>query len=171
MGSTFSPETVKVKPSTSKREIKRGAKERDMYEKNFFRACESLLFVILEGNKGEMAFLSLKKSAPEVSHMLMQLSSSITGAGLAVLFSVVWRVVNSRVPFGSMKLLNAAIGFGLVWLSAAVNSLRKNIDIFSRNSSRIGWADVEVTRRVERSLNQILFRALTLMAVALLRYA
>ncbi|CAA6669008.1 unnamed protein product [Spirodela intermedia] len=162
------PDTAKVKASPSKKEIRRAAKERDMYRKNLFHACESLLFVILDKNKGRMALLSLMKSAPEVSHLLMQVSASITGAALAVLFSVVWKVAFSRVPFCSTKLLNTGLALGLVWLSAAVNSLRDNVVIFSRNSSRIGWTDTEMPRRVESSVNQIFFRALTLMAMAML---
>ncbi|XP_078435407.1 uncharacterized protein LOC144706365 [Wolffia australiana] len=163
--------TVKPNPSTSKKETRRATKERDMYRKNLFHACESLLLMILGGSRGEMAFLSLKKSGPEVSNLLMQVCTGIIGTAIAVFFSVVWRIAVLKAPFSSAKLLSAGLALSLVWLSEAVNSLRENIVLFSRNSGKVAFVDRKMRLRFEKSMKQIFYRTLTLMAVALLRYA
>ncbi|XP_043720952.1 uncharacterized protein LOC122668454 [Telopea speciosissima] len=112
-----SPKKNKQKSSPRKRHNKKTGRERDLYRKNYFHACESLLTLILEKRQGKTAILSLKKSGPELPELLNQFSAGIAGTGLAVIFSVVCKVVGGRTPFCASKLLNTGFGFGLVWLS------------------------------------------------------
>eukprot|EP00262_Sarcandra_glabra_P008226 TRINITY_DN21556_c0_g1_i1.p1 TRINITY_DN21556_c0_g1~~TRINITY_DN21556_c0_g1_i1.p1 ORF type:complete len:436 (-),score=48.73 TRINITY_DN21556_c0_g1_i1:135-1442(-) len=169
-----SPEKIRRKPSTKKTQGKKSSRERDLYKKNYLHACESLLTVILDkGRAKKTALLSLKKSGPELPTLLTQLSSGIAGTGLAVIFFIVSRVAGGRVPFCTTKLLNAGLGFGLVWLSWAVNRLRDTIFYINRScSSKFGLKEEEeMMGKVDRSVREVLFRAATLMAVALLRFA
>ncbi|MQL91006.1 hypothetical protein Taro_023619 [Colocasia esculenta] len=161
----------KLKPSPSKKDSRKGGKERDLYRRNYFHACESLLSIISDKNRGKMAIHSLKKSGPEISDLLTRFSAGIAGTGLAILFSVVWKITSGKVPFCTVKLLNTGFALGLVWLSVAVNTLRDSILSISKNSSKSKWTEDEIGRKVEISVNQIFFRAATLMAVAVLRFA
>lgn len=146
---------------------------RDLYARNYFHACENLLCLMMDRNKhGNLAIHSLQKSGSELPELLTQVSASIAGTGLAVLFSAVCNVACGRVPFCASKLLmNTGVGFGLVWLSWAVNKLRDTIVPISKNSRKLGLKEEEILKRVERSVNEIYFRAATLMAVAVLRLA
>lgn len=117
------------------------------------------------------AILSLKKSGPELAGLLTQFSAGIAGTGLALLFSVIYRVAWGSVPFCASKLFSTGVGFGLVWLSWAVNRLRDTIVYIGKNASKVGLKDEEMMSSVEKSLNEIYFRAATLMAVAVLRLA
>ncbi|GMI69377.1 hypothetical protein like AT4G02920 [Hibiscus trionum] len=165
-----SPEKIKPKPSPKKGSKKLGS-ERDLYKKNYFHACECLLSLMVDKRRhGRTAVLSLKKSGPELPQLLTQFSASIAGTGLAVLFSVIFKVACGRVPFGSSKLFSTGLAFGLVWLSLAVNRLRDTVVHISNNTSKLDMKEEEMVKRVERSVNQIYFRAATLMAVAVLRF-
>ncbi|XP_010931937.1 uncharacterized protein [Elaeis guineensis] len=164
-----SPENVNLKPLPKKKQNRKAGKERDLYHKNYFHACESLLSVILD-KKGKTASLSLKKSGPEITQLLTHFSAGIAGTGLAVLLSVACKMANGRVTFSTTKLLNTSFGFGLFWLSWAVNSLRDTIIHLSKNSSKLKLKEEEVVGKVERSMKDILLRAAALMAVAVLRF-
>ncbi|MFQ6635914.1 hypothetical protein Gotur_012661 [Gossypium turneri] len=167
-----SPEKLKQKPSPKKNASRKLASERDLYKKNYFHACECLLSLIVDKRRhGRTAILSLKKSSPELPQLLSQFSAGIAGTGLAVLLSVIWKVACWRVPFCTPKLYSASIGFGLVWISWAVNQLRDTVVHISKNTSKSGLKEEEMVERVEKSVNQIYFRAATLMAIAVLRFA
>lgn len=165
-----SPEKVKVKAAPKKKKGKKGVKERDLYKKNYFHACESLLCLMLDKSQyRKTAILSLKKSGPELPELLAQFSSGIAGTGLAVLFSVICKVACGRMAFSASKLLNTGIGFGLVWLSWAVNKLRDTIVHLNKNGTKLNLKEDEMMRRVDESMKQIYFGAATLMTVAVLR--
>ncbi|KAK5774324.1 hypothetical protein F383_07346 [Gossypium arboreum] len=167
-----SPKKIKQKPSPKKNASRKLASERDLYKKNYFHACECLLSLMVDKRRhGRTAILSLKKSGPELPQLLSQFSAGIAGTGLAVLLSVIWKVACWRVPFCTPKLFSAGIGFGLVWLSWAVNRLRDTVVHISKNTSKSGLKEEEMIERVEKSVNQIYFRAATLMAIAVLRFA
>lgn len=166
-----SPEKIKMKPSTKKKHGRKAGWERDLYRKNYFHACESLLSVLLDKRRGKTTILLLKKSGPEVPQLLTQFSAGIAGTGLAVIFSVLYKVVGGRASLCAVKFLNTGFGFGLVWLSLAVNRLRDTIVYISKNSSRLRENDNEIMKKVDRSVNEVFFRAATLMAAALLRFA
>ncbi|KAJ7977453.1 Helicase [Quillaja saponaria] len=86
-----SPEKIKVKPSPKKNRKKLG-RERDLYKKNYFHACESLLSLMVDKKqRRKTAILSLMKSGPELPELLTQFSVGIAGTGLAVLFSVAYK--------------------------------------------------------------------------------
>lgn len=165
----FSPENVNLKPPPKKKQNRKAGKERDLYHKNYFHACESLLSVILD-KKGKTAGLSLKKSGPEITQLLTHFSAGIAGTGLAVLLSVACKMASGRVTF-STAFLNTSFGFGLFWLSWAVNGLQDTVSHLSKNSSKLKLKDEEIVGKVERSMKDILFRAAALMAVAVLRFA
>ncbi|KAK9281056.1 hypothetical protein L1049_003948 [Liquidambar formosana] len=167
-----SPEKVKLKPPSKKKNSRKALRERDLYKRNYFHACESLLSLMVDKRQhGKTAILSLKKSGPELPELLTQFSASIAGTGIAVLFSVICKVGCGRVPFCASKLYSTGFGFGLVWLSWAVNKLRDTIIYISKNSGKMDLKEEEMMRRVDRSLKEIFFRAATVMAVAVLRLA
>ncbi|XP_008793660.1 uncharacterized protein LOC103709909 [Phoenix dactylifera] len=165
-----SPENVKLKPLPNKKQNRKAGKERDLYHKNYLHACEGLLSVILD-KKGKTASISLKKSGPEIIQLLNHFSAGIAGMGLAVLLSVACKMANGRVTFSTGKLLNTSFGFGLFWLSWAVNRLRDTVIYLSKNSSKLKLKEEEIVGKVERSMREILFTAAALMAVAVLRFA
>lgn len=161
----------KLKTMPKKKNRNQG-REREMYSKNYFHACESLLNVYLDKKGDRMAILSLKNSVPELTEVLHQFSAGIAGTGLAVLLSVAFKSANGRIlSLSSAKLFNVSFGFGLFWLSWAVNRLQDTVSNFSKKSNRARGpnGEVAITREVERGVNDVLVRAAALMAVALLR--
>lgn len=167
-----SPEKVKKRATQKQKSGKRVGKDRDLYKRNYFHACESLLSLMINRRRhGKSAILSLQRSGPEVPELLTQFSASIAGTGLALLFSVLCKVSCGRGPFCASKLLNTGVAIGLVWLSWAVNKLRDTIIHISKNSKKLDLKEEEIMERVEGSVKEIYFRAATLMAVAVLRLA
>lgn len=165
-----SPDIIKVKPSPKRRNSKKVGRVRDLYKKNYFHACESLLsYMFNKQRNGRRTIQSLKNSGREVPLFLTQFSAGIAGTGLVVLFSVMCKVACGRVPVFSSNLLNTGFGLGLVWLSCAVNKLRDTIICISRKAGKVGLKEDEMMRRVDESLNEIFFRAATLMTLAILR--
>ncbi|KAE8722878.1 GTP binding Elongation factor Tu family protein [Hibiscus syriacus] len=167
-----SPEKLKLNPSRKMKTSKKLSRERNLYTANYFHACETLLSLMVNRRRtGKTVILSLKKSGPELPHLLAQFSTSIAGTGLAVLFSLLCGLAYTRAPFCTSKLFSTSLGLGLVWLSWAVNRLRDTIVQMSKNGSKSGLNEKEMIKRVEKSVNDIYFRAGTLMAIAMLRFA
>ncbi|KAL7200611.1 hypothetical protein ACSBR1_032522 [Camellia fascicularis] len=167
-----SPEKIKLRPSPKKKTNKKAVRERDLYKKNYFHACECLLSIMMDKKRnGKTAVLSLKKSGPELPQLLMQFSASIAGTGIAVLFSVICKLAYSRVPFCASRLFSTGFGFGLVWLSSAVNRLRDTVVYINKNSGKLNLKEEEMTRKLDRSVKEVFFSAATVMAVAVLRLA
>ncbi|XP_020597613.1 uncharacterized protein LOC110037329 isoform X2 [Phalaenopsis equestris] len=166
-----SSENIKLKPSPKKKQGKNAVKERDHHEKSYFRACEILLSVVINTKSSHTVILSLKKSAPEITQLLSQFSASIAGTGLAVLLSVACKTPAGRMPFNSAKVLNVGVGIGFFWLSWAVNGLRETISEISRSSQKIKLTEEEIIGRVDGSVNEVLFKALALLAMVFLRFA
>ncbi|CAK7348187.1 unnamed protein product [Dovyalis caffra] len=160
---------MKIKPSRKKKNARKGGRERDLYKRNYFHACESLLSLMMNKQHGKTAVLSLKKSGPELPELLNQFSVGIAGTGLALLFSVICRVACGRVTFCASKLFSTGIGFGLVWLSWAVNQLKDTVVYISKHASKVGLKDEEIISSVDKSFREIYLRAATVMAVAVLR--
>ena len=121
--------------------------------------------------RGKTAILSLKKSGPELPELLTQVSVGIAGTGLAVLLSVICNVACGRVSFCASKLFNTGFGFGLVWLSGAVNKLRETVVSISKNGGKPDLKDEEMIQKLENSIREIYFRAAAVLAVAVLRFA
>lgn len=120
--------------------------------------------------EGKSTILSLKKAGPELPELLDRFSAGIAGTGIAVLFSVLCKVACARVPFCASKLMSTGLGFGLVWLSWAINRLSSTLVFVSRNMGNLrGLKEEEMMERVDKSLKEIYFRAATIMAVAVLR--
>lgn len=168
----LSHEKVEAKPSTQKKSRRKARKERDMYKRNSFHACESLLSLLMDKKREQKStMLSLKKAGPELPELLSQFSAGIAGAGIAVLFSVMCKVACARVPFCESELLSTGLGFGLVWLSWAVNKLGSTVMNMTRSAGKVGeLKEKEMTERVDKSVNEIYLRAATIMAVAVLRF-
>lgn len=165
-----SPQKVRVKQSQKKNN--KVVRERDLYKKNYVHACESLLFLMVDKRQNrKTAILSLKKSGPELPDLLTQFSAGIAGTGLAVLLTVVCKLATGRVPFCTSKLFSTGFGFGLVWLSWAVNKLRDTIVNISKNAGKIGLKDEEMIQKVDNNIREVYFRAAALLAVAVLRLA
>lgn len=166
---TKSPEKTKTKASTKKKNSRNAGTERDIYKRNFFHSCESLLSVMMnKRHDGKMAILSIQKSGAELPQLLNRFSAGIAGTGLAVLLSIVCKVACGRVPFCSSKLFTTGLGFGLVWLSWAVKKLRDTVVYIIKSSGKLN-SEEEMISRVDESVNQIYFRAATLMAFATLK--
>ncbi|KAJ7008457.1 hypothetical protein NC653_007201 [Populus alba x Populus x berolinensis] len=160
---------VKIKPSRKRKNTRKGGRESDLYKRNYFNACESLLSLMMDRRHEKTAALSLKKSGPELPLLLNQLSVGIAGTGLALLFSVICKVACRRAPFSACRLFCTGIGFGLVWLSWAVNKLKDTVVYVSKHASKVGLKDKEIIRIVDKSFHDIYFRAVTVMAVVVLR--
>ena len=166
----FSP--GKSKTVQKKKQNKNRNSER--LSKNYFYACDCLFNTYLDQTGNRMTILSLKESGPVLTQLLSQLSAGIVGTGLAVLISVACKAMNGNIaPLTSAKLLNVTFGFGLFWLSSAVNSLRDTIYRFSKRSARAKRPNEEAAAAVEnvrRSMNEILFRFVALMVVGVISF-
>ncbi|KAK6164719.1 hypothetical protein DH2020_001583 [Rehmannia glutinosa] len=167
-----SHEKLKEKTSQKKKTNARTGKERDIYSNSYLHACESLLSIIFDRNhQGKNTIHSLKKSGPQLPQLLTQVSASIAGTGIAVVLSVLCRVVCSRVPFCASRVLSTGLGLGLVWLSWAVNKLRDTVISISKTSGKVGEKEEEMMSNLDRNLKDICFRAAALMAVVVLKVA
>uniref|UniRef100_A0A7N0TAE7 Uncharacterized protein n=1 Tax=Kalanchoe fedtschenkoi TaxID=63787 RepID=A0A7N0TAE7_KALFE len=132
-----SPEKVNLKPSTNKSSNK-AVKGKNSYEKDYFRACEILLSLMMNKKRQDKTLLLLlKKSGPELGELLTQCSASIAGTGVAIVLSVVCKLACARVPMCGSKIISSGLGLGLVWLSWAVNRLRDDIVQVSKNPSKV----------------------------------
>lgn len=164
-----------MKEKTSRKKKTRSSRtggERDAYCNSNLHACESLLSVIMDRKQqGKKAFLSLKKSGPQLPRLLTQFSASIAGTGIAVVLSVLCRVACNRVPFCASKLLSTGLGLGLVWLSWAVNRLRDTVVSISRTSGKTEQKEEEMMNHLDRNLKDICFRAVALIAVVAMKAA
>ncbi|XP_048137707.1 uncharacterized protein LOC115728283 isoform X2 [Rhodamnia argentea] len=166
-----SPEKSKLKQLSRKKNSRKVSRERDLFKRNYFHACESLLSILVDKKRqGKTAVLSLKKAGPELPELLNQFSAGIAGTGIAVLFSVICKVACGRVPFCASKMLSTGFGFGLVWLSWAVNRLRDTAIAIGKNPGKLSLNEDEMVKKVDKSVREIYFRAATLMAVAVLRF-
>ncbi|KAF5175405.1 Helicase [Thalictrum thalictroides] len=166
-----SRETIKLRPSPKKRSSRKAGREKDLCRRSHFHACESLLSVVLDKNRGKAAISSLKKSGPELPQLLTQFSAGIAGTGLAVLFSVVCNVSSGKTPFYAATLLNIGFGSAMVWLSWAVNKLRNTIVHISRSSSKVSFNEKEMMRKVDNNVNEIYFRAAAIIGIVVLKFA
>ncbi|KAI4319451.1 hypothetical protein MLD38_033048 [Melastoma candidum] len=167
-----SPDMSKPKQSQKRKNGRKNSEERDIFKRNSFHACESLLSILID-NKGEgqTALLSLQKSGHALPDLLNRFSAGIAGTGLALALSVICRVAFGRVPLCSSKLISTGIGIGLVWLSWAVNKLRYTVIHISKNSSKWTAKEDVVMDEVNRSVKEIFFRAATLMTLIMLKFA
>ncbi|KAG6518253.1 hypothetical protein ZIOFF_021657 [Zingiber officinale] len=162
-----SSEVPKQKPMSKK---KKRSTERDLYQRNSFHAFESLLSVLLNGSCST-SLVSLKKSGPEISQVLTKISAAIAGTGLAIIFSVAYTVACGRVALGASRVLSTGCGLGLFWLSWAINGLRDTLVYLSKSSGKSNLKEEEVASMVKRSMNEILFRTMALVAVTALKFA
>ncbi|KAL3647910.1 hypothetical protein CASFOL_008878 [Castilleja foliolosa] len=163
----------KAKISQKKKTNSRAVKERDIYNNSYIHACESLLSMMVgrKQQEGKNVILSLKKAGPQLPHLLTQLSASIAGTGIAVVLSVICRVVCSKVPFCGSRALSTGLGLGLVWLSWAVNKLGDTITMISKNYGRAGEKEEEMIDNLDMNLKDIYFRVAAVMAVVVLKVA
>ncbi|KAG9154125.1 hypothetical protein Leryth_000612 [Lithospermum erythrorhizon] len=167
-----SPGKTKGKQPPKKKRTGRSEREKDMYSNNFVLACESLLSIIINKKQHDNTTIqSLKKSGAEMPQVLTHISASIAGTGIAVLFSVICKVVCSSTPLCSSKILSTGLGLGLVWFSWAVNGLRDTIIYISKRSSNLVKKEEDMMKVLDNSVNEIYFRAATLLAVLVLRLA
>ncbi|XAR58517.1 hypothetical protein NMG60_11013944 [Bertholletia excelsa] len=166
-----SPQKLKLKPSKKKKADKK-ARERSFHRENYFHACESLLSIMINKTQNRRTIiLPLKKSSPELPHLLTQLSASVAGTGLTVLFSIICKVAYGGVHLSRSKLLNTGIGFALFWLSWSVNRLRDTVIGISKSSGKQSLREEEMMIMLDKCVNEVFYRALTLMVLAMLKYA
>lgn len=160
---------VKVKSKSSQ---KRKTKERDVSSNSYLHACESLLSVIVDRKQmGKNVIISLKKSGPQLNDLLSRFSASIAGTGVAVVLSVMCRIICNGVPFSASKLLSTGLGLGLIWISSAVNKLRNAVISISRSSGKSSGQEEQMMDSLDRNLKDFCFRTAAVMAIAVLRLA
>ncbi|RRT55649.1 hypothetical protein B296_00037061 [Ensete ventricosum] len=165
-----SDDVNKLKTLPKKKKNKRLGRDQDRYPRTYLHACESLLSAVID-KESSVTIPSLKKSSPEISKLLAQFSAGVAGTGIAVIVSVLCKLACGRVPLSATRLLNTGFGFGLFWLSWAINGLRDTIIYVSKNSSKLNLTEEEIASKVKRSAKEMIFRAAALVAVAILRFA
>ncbi|CAL4903003.1 unnamed protein product [Urochloa decumbens] len=163
---------VKSKSSSKKKQRGKNIKERELYQRNYIHASEAFLSILLDKDKSNSTILSLKKAGPEITELLTQCSIGIAGTGLAILLSVMCKMATGmRTPFASARLLSTSVGFGFFWLSWAVNGLRDTIASIFRSPNNMNIEEDEVAVRIQKSMNEIVFRTMTLLAITALKFA
>ncbi|KAG9149814.1 hypothetical protein Leryth_023644 [Lithospermum erythrorhizon] len=167
-----SPDKTKAKESLKKKINRKSEKETDMHNNNLVRACESLLSIMIDKKReGKTAIQSLKKTGPELPHVLSQVSAAIAGTGIAVLFGVISKVAYSSTPFCASKLLSTGLGVGFIWLSSAVIRLRDTIISISKRSSKADHKEEDMVKVLDESIKQIYFRTAAILAIIVLKIA
>lgn len=136
---------------------------------NYLYACDCLIDVYVDKTGDRKMILALKDAAPELTHLLTQISSWIGGTGLAVFVILACKAMRGNaVLFTHAKLLNVTFGGGLFWLFLALYKLKDTIDRLSSTRAKRPSEDKEVANKVRTSVNEILFRSAVLVAVGLL---
>ncbi|KAG8067136.1 hypothetical protein GUJ93_ZPchr0005g14318 [Zizania palustris] len=172
VGASKSTANVKSRSLSKKKQKGKNIKERDLHQKNYFHASEAFLSILLDKDRSSSTILSLKKTGPEISELLTQCSIGIAGTGLAVLLSVVCKMaIGMKSPIAATRLVNTGVGLGLFWLSWAVNGLRDTITSIFRGPSDMNLDEEEVAVRIQKSMNDILFRGVTILAITALKFA
>ena len=113
---------------------------------------------------------SIKKAGPALPLLLTQFSASITGTGLAVIFTILYKMACGSITLCTSNLLTSGLGVGLFWLSCSVNKLRDTVVYIGKNSAKAELGN-EVMMKVDKSVNDIFIRTATLMVVFMLRLA
>lgn len=165
-----SPVDIKLKPSPKKKG-KHGTREREFYEKNYFRACENFLSLVVDQKGTSMDIIALKKSGPEITQLLSKFGAGVAGTGLAILLSAACKTAGGRAPLNAAKFLNAGLGIGFLYLSWSVARLRDAVAHITRSTGRLKLTEEEMSARLHQSVKDVLYRAAALAAVALLRLA
>lgn len=166
------PEKTKLKSSPKKKNSRKRCPKLDFYKRNQFHAWECLLSLMLNKQSRKTAILALKKSSPELPELLTQFTVGIAGTGLAVLMTIIGSGLGyGKMPFCASRLFSTGFGFGLVWLSGAVYKLRNAIVDITKKATKSSLKDEEIMATMDKRLKEIYFRALTVMAVGLLRFA
>lgn len=165
-----SPQKTRLRSFPKKKRDQKADQNKELHRKNYFHSFETLLSIIFDNRRhARTAILELKRSSPELTPLLTQFSATIAGTGIALIFSVLYKVASGRVPFCTSRLLNTGLGLGLVWLSWAVNRMRDTISHISRNSRKLSEEDM--LRNLDTSVKQAYYRAATLMVLVVLRLA
>ncbi|KAK8967830.1 hypothetical protein KSP40_PGU012927 [Platanthera guangdongensis] len=167
---TFSPADIKLKPSPKKKG-KHGLREREFYEKNYFRACENFLSLVVDKKRTSMDVIALKKSGPEITQLLSQFGAGVAGTGLAIILSTACKTASGRAPLNAAKFLNIGLGFGFLYLSWSVARLQDAAAFFTRSTGKLKLTEEEMSARLDRSVKEVLYRAVALTAIALLTLA
>ncbi|ERN01122.1 hypothetical protein AMTR_s00002p00203730 [Amborella trichopoda] len=169
MAPVKSPDVRKQKASPRKRRknMKLTVRERELYGKSLFHACENLISLILNKRSGQTGLLALVHMGPEVGRLLSGLAVGLAGTGLAVMLCILSKGVRGRTL---SKLVNTGIGFGLVWVSWAINGLRDAIISMGKSSNKLRMKEQQTVVKLQRGVDEILFRAATVMAVAMLGF-
>lgn len=165
-----SPRKTRLRSLPKKKSDPKAGQKRELHRKSYFHSFETLLSIIFDNRRhAKTAVLELKRSSPELAPLLTQFSATIAGTGIALIFSVLYKVASGRVPFCTSRLLNTGLGLGLVWLSWAVNRMRDTISHISRNSRKL--AEEDILRNLDTSVRQVYYRAATLMVLVMIRLA
>lgn len=121
-----------------------------------------------KNHDGMVAIKSFKRTGPELQKLLLELSSTISGAGATVLLSVLCNLAYGRVRFDTSNFLTTSVGLGLFWLSWAVYKLRETTVYIKKSPANLNSEEVEeMGRKLGKSVNGI-YRAAAFTAVAVL---
>lgn len=165
-----SPRKTRLRSLPKKKGNQKAGQKKELHRKSYFHSFETLLSIIFDNRRhAKTAILELKRSSPELTPLLTQFSATIAGTGIALIFSVLYKVASGRVPFCTSRLLNTGLGLGLVWLSWAVNRVRDTISYISRNSRKL--AEEDMLKNLDTSVKQVYYRAATLMVLVVVRLA
>lgn len=152
-----------------KKSNQKAGQKRELHRKSYFHSCETLLSTTFNNRRdAKTAILELKRSSPELTPLLTQFSATIAGTGIALIFSILYKVASGNVPFCTSRLLDTGLGLGLVWLSWGVNRMRDTISHISQNSRKL--AEEDMLRNLDISVKQVYYRAATLMVLAMIRF-
>ncbi|KAK8954465.1 hypothetical protein KSP39_PZI002724 [Platanthera zijinensis] len=165
-----SPADIRLKPSPKKKG-KHGLREREFYEKNYFRACENFLSLVVDKKRTSMDVIALKKSGPEITQLLSQFGAGVAGTGLAIILSTACKIASGRAPLNAAKFLNIGLGIGFLYLSWSVARLQDAVAFITRSTGKLKLTEEEMSARLDRSVKEVLYRAVALAAIALLTLA
>jgi hypothetical protein len=165
----FSPaKSIEKTTSTKKKGTRKTVKEKEIYRKSHSYAVECLLSIMVDKKRnGKATLVALKKCGPELPQLLTHLSASVAGTGLAILFFAVFKAGSN---FPASKIVTAGFGFGMIWVSMAMQKLRDAIVKIIKSSSKSEVKDEgEMIKKLDLSVNEIYLRASMLMAVGVMR--
>eukprot|EP01018_Ginkgo_biloba_P010937 Gb_03323 [translate_table: standard] len=169
--SVLSPERHKLKHHTRKTNKRLAKKGRDIFKKSQFHLYECMLSVLFTNNSATSSVLELTKTrSKEFMTLLNQIAVALAGSGLATVLFVASKMLAVNALFDSSKFFNILFGFGLIWLSCAVQNLREVFLSLTEPQYTVRLKESQIVSKVKRELNGVTFKAFALMAFSMLRY-
>eukprot|EP00252_Welwitschia_mirabilis_P024926 TRINITY_DN760_c0_g1_i1.p1 TRINITY_DN760_c0_g1~~TRINITY_DN760_c0_g1_i1.p1 ORF type:complete len:435 (+),score=66.67 TRINITY_DN760_c0_g1_i1:132-1436(+) len=167
-----STEDHKLKNSLKKKNKKSLKKERDIFKKSSFQNYEFIISLLFDKEFKISNILELTKSSRQgVEDVLNQMAVTIAGGGIGIMMVAASKMFVSNATFDSRKVINVIFGFGLIWLSNGLQNLKNAVSSLKNMNQNFKPKQKQGIDVLKRELSHVFFKAFSLVAFTLVRFA